>query len=245
MRLQKNNGGFTLIELIVVITILAILGTIAFISLQGYSADARNSKRLSDINSISSAMWIKQTEGVSLMNLVTADPERTVTGNLAGVTIDTTSYTAGQPNYTLLGIKESEFSDPSKKKAYLVGVTTTGGGRSQFVSLKEEDGDFKIQISGNFVGRQTSKASDTNGTITDGSNKITMTKDLGRFKVGDTVNGGKITSISDDMTTLTTKDNYSWDTLTKITLAENEVEYLVEDRDGAAITAATVGSKLY
>jgi prepilin-type N-terminal cleavage/methylation domain-containing protein len=49
MRLQKNNGGFTLIELIVVITILAILGTIAFISLQGYSADARNSKRLQDI----------------------------------------------------------------------------------------------------------------------------------------------------------------------------------------------------
>jgi len=43
---------FTLVELIVVITILAILWSIAFISLQGYSADARNSKRTSDLNSL-------------------------------------------------------------------------------------------------------------------------------------------------------------------------------------------------
>jgi prepilin-type N-terminal cleavage/methylation domain-containing protein len=56
MKVQKTNGGFTLIELIVVITILAILGTIAFISLQGHSASARNSKRLSDVNSINTAM---------------------------------------------------------------------------------------------------------------------------------------------------------------------------------------------
>lgn len=41
--------GFTLIELIVVITILAILWTIAFISLQWYSRDARNSVRIGDL----------------------------------------------------------------------------------------------------------------------------------------------------------------------------------------------------
>jgi len=43
---------FTLVELIVVITILAILWTIGFISLQWYSRDARNSVRIADINNM-------------------------------------------------------------------------------------------------------------------------------------------------------------------------------------------------
>ena len=51
MNLQ-NKKAFTLVELIVVITILAILWTIAFISLQWFSRDARNSSRISDIKSI-------------------------------------------------------------------------------------------------------------------------------------------------------------------------------------------------
>lgn len=58
---QKNKGtfsflghpeGFTLVELIVVITILAVLWTIAFISFQWNSANARNSVRKNDINKI-------------------------------------------------------------------------------------------------------------------------------------------------------------------------------------------------
>lgn len=41
----KNIKAFTLVELIVVITILAILWTIAFISLQWYTRDARSLKK--------------------------------------------------------------------------------------------------------------------------------------------------------------------------------------------------------
>lgn len=44
--------AFTLVELIVVITILAILWTISFISLQWFSRDARDTKRLSDVRSL-------------------------------------------------------------------------------------------------------------------------------------------------------------------------------------------------
>lgn len=44
--------AFTLVELIVVITILAILSTIAFISLSWYQVDARDAKRASDIKSL-------------------------------------------------------------------------------------------------------------------------------------------------------------------------------------------------
>jgi prepilin-type N-terminal cleavage/methylation domain-containing protein len=55
---------FTLVELIVVITILAILGTIAFISLQWYSANARDSRRLADVWNIKKwlELFLLQTE---------------------------------------------------------------------------------------------------------------------------------------------------------------------------------------
>jgi len=48
--------AFTLVELIVVITILAILWTIAFISLQWYSRDARDSTRTADISNIKTSL---------------------------------------------------------------------------------------------------------------------------------------------------------------------------------------------
>lgn len=49
---QYKTKAFTLVELIVVITILAILGTIAFISLQWYSKDSRDSVRINDISKL-------------------------------------------------------------------------------------------------------------------------------------------------------------------------------------------------
>ena len=57
MTKQKiNKEAFTLVELIVVITILAILWTIAFISLQWYSKDARDGVRISDVSNMKTAL---------------------------------------------------------------------------------------------------------------------------------------------------------------------------------------------
>jgi len=54
---KQNNKAFTLVELIVVITILAILGTIWFISLNSYNEYARDTVRTADLGTIS--RWIK------------------------------------------------------------------------------------------------------------------------------------------------------------------------------------------
>jgi len=55
--LTNRKNAFTLVELIVVITILAILWTIAFMSLQWYSAQSRDSVRISDISSMK--IWLE------------------------------------------------------------------------------------------------------------------------------------------------------------------------------------------
>jgi len=51
-----KNKAFTLVELIVVIAILAILWTIAFLSMQWYSSNARDSTRTSDISNVKTSL---------------------------------------------------------------------------------------------------------------------------------------------------------------------------------------------
>lgn len=60
--MKYRISAFTLVDLIVVITILAILGTIGFISLQGYSVNARDSVRIADTKSFIKALNIYQTK---------------------------------------------------------------------------------------------------------------------------------------------------------------------------------------
>ncbi len=60
---QKNGFAFTLVELIVVISILSILWSIAFFSFQGYARDSRDIVRVTDLSSISRAITLKIAEG--------------------------------------------------------------------------------------------------------------------------------------------------------------------------------------
>jgi len=55
--MNKYKQAFTLVELIVTILIITILWTIAFISLQWYWKQARDSTRISDISTIKS--WLE------------------------------------------------------------------------------------------------------------------------------------------------------------------------------------------
>lgn len=64
--MYKRNEGFTLVELIVVITILAILWTIWFISLQWFARETRDSARVSDLKSIEKVITLYQLREWSL-----------------------------------------------------------------------------------------------------------------------------------------------------------------------------------
>jgi len=73
--MRQNKFAFTLVELIVVITILAVLWTIAFVSMQWYSQRAKNSKIVQDIKTLSSAVeiWITSWKIWNLSSLVLGD----------------------------------------------------------------------------------------------------------------------------------------------------------------------------
>ena len=66
-----KTRAFTLVELIVVITILAILWTIAFISLSWYSKEARDAKRAIDTSSLLGKINIEQTRWTPISDLIT------------------------------------------------------------------------------------------------------------------------------------------------------------------------------
>lgn len=59
---KQGSIGFTLTELIVVISILAILGLIAFISIAGYVSSARDAVRASDISNLSQGIELVATK---------------------------------------------------------------------------------------------------------------------------------------------------------------------------------------
>lgn len=56
MAARTKLGGFTLAELIVVVTILAILATVGFLTLSGYSQDAKDARVKTNVRSVYSAI---------------------------------------------------------------------------------------------------------------------------------------------------------------------------------------------
>lgn len=80
--MTKSYHGFTFVELIVVITILVILGTIGFMSMQGFAGSARDSARIENLGNLH--------KGLSLFNITSGVypmPEGPVTITASGTDI--------------------------------------------------------------------------------------------------------------------------------------------------------------
>jgi len=60
--MRKNKTWFTFIELLIVISVLAILGTVSFLSFKNYSAWARDAKRISDLNNIQKQLYVHESK---------------------------------------------------------------------------------------------------------------------------------------------------------------------------------------
>jgi len=116
-----NKKGFTLVELIVVITILAILWTIAFISLQGYTSDAKNTKVESDLRNIAWAIEVARTRNdLRIIDaVINASTSNTIADTSlvnwwsSSVTSSWATYVVGNIDFLKLGQNWEEFKDPN------------------------------------------------------------------------------------------------------------------------------------
>lgn len=66
MQYTKRTFGFTFVELMMVVAILAILASVSFFSYQNYIKNARDSQRITDLNSISKSLDLYLTQNSSL-----------------------------------------------------------------------------------------------------------------------------------------------------------------------------------
>ncbi len=113
---MRNNQAFTLVELIVVITILAILGTIAFLSFQWYSSSARDSVRTEDIVNISKGLELLSIERWTLPIPV----------NGVALTSWATTVTQGTINNSILPRLSSNVKDVLTGKEYRYSILGNG-----------------------------------------------------------------------------------------------------------------------
>lgn len=111
----RKFGGFTLVELIVVITILTILGTIGFMQVGSFQSSARDSVRTSNLANLS--------KGLELFMIKTGSyPAPVGAMSYTGEGNGTTLVQQGGINGTLIGFSVATPLDPLTKTGYVYSI---------------------------------------------------------------------------------------------------------------------------
>lgn len=112
---MKNTKGFTLVELIIVVTILAILATIAFLTLGDYTGSARDSKRVAQAKSLVNKVEILRAQnGGDYSNYVTSDSV-----SPAPTSADNFTLKVGRVDFTNVKESETAFTLPQANEKYI------------------------------------------------------------------------------------------------------------------------------
>lgn len=152
---MKATKGFTLVELIVVITILAILATIGFLSLQGYTQDAKETKTVANLRTVASSLVNESAiAGKGIGDYISVDASAAMsTGYVnSGTAVDfadVNEYKAGKVNAAALKIDGSKFFDKDSanvEQAFRAAVVTFAeqvNGRDRYRSMFQVAGTLK------------------------------------------------------------------------------------------------------
>ncbi len=137
--IKKNLLWFTIVELTVVITIIAVLGTIGFITMTSYFVGARDSVRLSDMSSIYTELGMARGR-----NGVYPMPEGYRTIALSGTVLAYQGY-AGKS--TLQTIKFEKWGKDPKDNTYYTYTTNKKQSQAQLLGYFEDYDTSKLSNS--------------------------------------------------------------------------------------------------
>jgi len=149
-----GNGGFTLIEILLVIAIIAVLAVVVFVALNpgGRLADARNSRRFNDVNSLLTAIheYTLDNDGALPTGLTTGMGETQLGSCASGGATLCTGASAVCVNLTapLAAYLKSIPLDPKDGVAATTGysVTVDANNIVTVISCRAESGET-IQVS--------------------------------------------------------------------------------------------------
>lgn len=137
----RSAQAFTLVELIVVITILAILGTIGFLALQDYAKSARDSDRTSDLVNISKGFEVLLAKG----NTLPQPDANMLTITASGITVGYQGY-AGSKTLSMIGLG-GKGQDPLDNQYYTY-VTNSTQNKYQVLGLLESSDNPSLALGG-------------------------------------------------------------------------------------------------
>ena len=199
--MKSTKKAFTLVELIVVITILAILGTIAFISLGSYTGDARNAKRTDGISKIATSIENALIDGKTATSFAANADSALTNISVSGATPAAGDYQAGDANYTALNIKAEDFVDPNSDSPYVVGATS--GNNYEVAAALEDDAGSVARVMGNWSPRGTDTVAVEDVNSSNNTVKLTNSSDINKIRKGDTVGAFEVLKVSRDGETIT------------------------------------------
>ncbi|MDH5532963.1 MAG: type II secretion system protein GspG [Candidatus Pacebacteria bacterium] len=116
-KLKKDKNGFSMIELLVVTTIIIILTTIGLVSYTAANKNARNGKRKADMEMVRQALVLYRTDNGSYPSTSVFDTMMTTIGDYTSATTVTDpknedvyvyTYTSDGINFTLTALLEPD-----------------------------------------------------------------------------------------------------------------------------------------
>ena len=238
MKMTYKNKGFTLVELIVSITIMSILAVVAFVSVKPYLWNARNAVRLDSAVKLTSEISTFLTKDLDIMVLTGTWQE--VSGLIIwGQIADGTFYKSGTPNYNVLRFRKREFKDPISENNYPLGVTSFVGGRYETAFILEGDSWYRARVSWNWNPRST-QLIDGKGFL--GGNVFTLSNPVNVWflQVYDTVSWTgiivwtTITKVSKDGQDITLDNNFTQNNI-GISLSLAEWSGLIASKENNSI----------
>lgn len=141
--MKKTINGFTIVELLLVITIIGILSTVAYVSFSKVQSSARDNQRATQIEVISQALekYFQKNGEYPDCTVITAEPATTVTSNtLKGM--DSTVLTAPQVSAGVNSIDSCTADPTASSFSY---IPENGGYTLKY--LQESTGQIVTKIS--------------------------------------------------------------------------------------------------